>query len=205
MHKSTILFLLTILLILGVLSLNSIIENSKNLSLKSASYSPGRAQNLEPEIKLSTPALEPVSFSIPALKLSSITIESVGLDDESKMDIPEDDNNVAWYNLGVKPGEPGNAVIAGHYDKQSGDPAVFYNIGKLKPGDELIVTDESGKNLTFLVKGIRSYKLEDFPLTEVFGLHDQPRLNLITCEGEYDDSSKLYSHRFVVYSELKNI
>lgn len=205
MHKSTILFLLTAVLILGLVVINNLLPASIKPSLKSASDLSVPIQSPEGEVTLSTPALEPVSFSIPALGITGITIESVGLDDESKMDIPKDDNNVAWYNLGVKPGEPGNAVIAGHYDKQSGDPAVFYNIGKLKPGDELIVTDESGKNLIFLVSEIRSYKLEDFPLTEVFGLHEEPRLNLITCEGEYDDTSKLYSHRLVVYSELKNI
>lgn len=151
-----------------------------------------------------TLALEPASFSIPSLGLTNIKVESVGLDDENKMDIPRDENNVAWYNLGSKPGELGNAVIAGHYDKKSGAPAVFFDINKLKSGDELIVTDRAGKQLRFKVTEVKSYQLEDFPLDEVFGLGNKPRLNLITCEGQFDTSSRLYSHRLVVYSELKS-
>lgn len=147
---------------------------------------------------------EPISFSIPSLDISNVEIESVGLDKENKMDIPKDENNVAWYNLGVKPGEVGNAVIAGHFDKKTGDPAVFYEINKLKPGDELIVKDAKGNNLTFAVTEVKTFELEKFPLQEVFGLNPKPRLNLITCEGSYNPSSKLYSHRLVVFSELKS-
>lgn len=152
----------------------------------------------------SNDALEPVQFSIPSLDVESVEVESVGLDKENKMDIPKNENNVAWYNLGVKPGEMGNAVIAGHYDKKSGDPSVFYDINKLKKGDELVVTDAKGKKLTFEVTEVKTYELSKFPLEEVFGKNSKPRLNLITCEGNFDTNSKLYSHRLVVYSELKS-
>jgi len=148
--------------------------------------------------------LEPVSFSIPKLGIEGVEIESVGLDKQNRMDIPKGEDNVAWYNLGAKPGENGNAVIAGHFDKKTGAPAVFYNIGKLVPGDELITTDRSGKESKFIVTQVVTYPLETFPLEEVFGLSNKQRLNLITCEGTYNKSSKLYSHRLVVYSELQN-
>lgn len=150
------------------------------------------------------PILEPVSFSIPSLNVENVEVESVGLDKENKMDIPKDENNVAWYNLGAKPGEAGNAVIAGHYDKKTGDPSVFYEINKLKPGDELIVKDAKGNNLIFAVTEVKTFELSKFPLQEVFGMSSKPRLNLITCEGNYNADSKLYSHRLVVYSELKS-
>ncbi len=146
----------------------------------------------------------PSTFSIPKLGVNNVEVESVGLDKESKMDIPKDEDNVAWYNLGAKPGERGNAVIAGHFDNKDGSPSVFYDINKLKPGDELKVKDKDGKEYIYAVTEVKTYELTEFPLIEVFGAGDKPMLNLITCEGEYDKSSKLYSHRLVVYSELQS-
>ena len=184
-------------------SVSSFTQTQSRPILNAASVSPDPSSDVRGLTSVSD-ALEPVSFSIPSLGVDSVEVESVGLDKENKMDIPKDENNVAWYNLGVRPGEVGNAVIAGHYDKKSGDPSVFYDINKLKSGDELVVTDAKGKKLTFAVTDVKTYELNKFPLEEVFGKNSKPRLNLITCEGNYDTSSKLYSHRLVVYSELKS-
>ena len=79
---------------------------------------------------------------------------------------------------------------------------VFAKLDELEKCDELLVTDENGKNLKFKVTETASYKLEEFPLKAVFGANTKSRLNLITCEGVFDKSSRLYSHRLVVYSEL---
>lgn len=163
-------------------------------------------QNINPteEIIKPDPAVEPVGFSIPTLGIENVMVESVGLNDKKAMDIPKDENNAAWYNLGAKPGELGNAVIAAHYDNKDGSPSVFYDIKKLKPGDELIVKDKNGKDLTFAVTDVKTYELEKFPLQEVFGASSKARLNLITCEGTFNTKSRLYSHRLVVFSELKS-
>lgn len=155
-------------------------------------------------ISSSAEAKEPISFSMSALGIENVIVESVGLDSENKMDVPKNSDNVGWYNLGAKPGQKGSVVMAGHLDKKTGEPAVFYDIKKLKPGDELKITDADDKEFTYLVTKIQSYELSKFPLQEVFGSNDKARLNLITCEGTFDKNSDLYSHRLVVYSELKS-
>ncbi len=66
----------------------------------------------------------PVKIKVPKIDIEA-DIESVALDDHGRMDVPQNVLNVAWYNLGVKPGQKGNAVFAGHYDKPDGSPAVF--------------------------------------------------------------------------------
>jgi sortase A len=136
------------------------------------------------------PVKEPSFISIPKINVRA-RVEQVGLDE----------NNAGWYKLGVRPGETGNSVIAAHYDKKDGSPAVFYSLSGLEKGDEIIVEDGDGKETRFLVTKTASYPLESFPLQEVFGKSDKQMLNLITCEGVYDKSSKLYSHRLVVFSE----
>jgi sortase A len=49
---------------------------------------------------------------------------------------------------------------------------------------------------------VERYPYNQFPLTEVFGDAEIPRLNLITCNGVWDKNSKNYSDRLVVYSKL---
>ncbi len=52
------------------------------------------------------------------------------------MGVPDNGHDVAWFKLGARPGEEGNAVIAGHVDDQKG-PAIFYHLDKLTKGDEI--------------------------------------------------------------------
>src|SRR5438128_2185263 len=66
----------------------------------------------------------PTTIRIPAIHINA-RVESVGLDSEGHMAVPKVPANVAWYNLGPKPGEDGNAVIDGHIDTITGEPAVF--------------------------------------------------------------------------------
>lgn len=144
---------------------------------------------------------EPVRIQIPEINVDA-EFESVGLDAKRNMDVPKAAENVGWYNLGPKPGEVGSAVAAGHLDDPNGDPAVFWDLIKLKPGDEIKVTDKSGAERTFIVKDIQSYDTDKFPLDEVFADTSGKKLNLITCEGTFDKVAKSYSKRTVVYSEL---
>jgi sortase A len=148
-----------------------------------------------PEIIYKTPII----IRIPSIDVDTY-IESVGLDNESKMDVPQEAMNVGWYNLGFKPGEKGSAVIAGHLDKIDGSPAVFWNLSKIQLGDAINVMDEDGKEFRYVVTDKKEYEAKDVPLQEVFNSTDKARLNLITCAGSYKEKS--YSHRTVVYAEL---
>lgn len=143
----------------------------------------------------------PVKLTIPKLGVIA-SVESVGMDKKGRMDVPKNADNVAWYNLGYKPGDKGSAVMAGHFDKVTGAPAVFYNIEKLEVGDKIIATDVKGKEITFAVTQINKYPYDSFPLQEVFGTSTKRMLNLITCEGQWNSKTKNYSHRTVVYAEM---
>lgn len=148
------------------------------------------------------PAALPQSLAIPKLGVTAV-VEQVGLDKDKNMDVPKDDMNVGWYQYGVKPGEKGNAVIAGHFDTREGTPAVFYQLEKLLPGDEIVVTDTNGGIYTFVIEEINTYKTNKFPIQKVFGKADQPYLQLITCEGVFDKAIKQYNERLVVRAKLQ--
>lgn len=168
-----------------VTSTNQIIQSSKN-----------EADSTEQEAPVGIPEL----IKIPKINVSA-KVEQVGLDEKRAMDVPKEANNAGWYNLGVKPGEAGNAVIDGHLDKESGAPAVFWDVDKLQVGDKIIIVDDKGTERTFSVVKKAEYPYNDFPLQEVFGHSSKSMLNLISCNGKWNSQTHNYSHRTVIYSE----
>lgn len=149
-----------------------------------------------------TPTIaRPASVSIPKIEITA-PIEPVGTDENGKMLLPQDIKVVGWYSKGFKPGEQGNAVIAGHLDSATGEGAIFYNLKIVEPGDEIIINDETGKAYTFTVTDKVIYPYDQVPIDKVFGKSSQKRLNLITCTGIWNPLEKNYSHRTVIFSQL---
>ena len=148
---------------------------------------------------------EPSTIGLPSrLKIPSIGVdahvEHVQTDAAGRMDVPKNSDNVAWYTPGYAPGQTGSAVISGHLDRRGGGRAVFWDLEKIKAGDELIVIDTEGNELKFKVTRTQIYNDKDFPLHEVFNQHGTPYLNLITCEGNFINGA--YDKRLVVFSEM---
>lgn len=140
-----------------------------------------------------------------------LTYRTVGPD--GIMPDPDGADDVAYYNFaawpgkGGAPGQGGNAVFAGHVDsgrkpcKNGTVPppcqAVFWDIGKLQIGDEIEV-----------VIGGTSYKYRvssNAPVHAVTGDWDsivsaraQESITLITCGGDFNPTTREYSHRQVV-------
>lgn len=153
------------------------------------------------------PPPEPVSLELSfRLKIPKINVdakvESVGITSDGIMDIPKDPTTLGWYNLGPRPGEIGTAVIDGHYGLwKNGTPGVFNNLNKLQEGDKLSFEDEKGVITTFVVRESRSYD-PSADTSDVFGSSDgKSHLNLIACEGIWDEASKSYSSRLVVFTD----
>jgi LPXTG-site transpeptidase (sortase) family protein len=145
----------------------------------------------------------PVRFVIPKINVDA-TIEYVGVtSDGSAMDVPKKPADVAWFNLGPRPGEIGSAVIAGHYGWRNNVPAVFDNLRKLIIGDTVYVEDAEGATATFVVREIRTYT-QQADATDVFISSDGlAHLNLITCEGTWSKAQQSYSNRLVVFTDKK--
>jgi sortase (surface protein transpeptidase) len=110
------------------------------------------------------------------------------------MAAPQDVHDVGWYREGPPPGLPGDAVIDGHLDWYSG-PAVFWSLGKLKPGDALQVDYRDGAHVRFQVASLGTYPYNQ-PPPDLFAGGGPARLSLITCAGSWDGSQ--YNKRLVV-------
>lgn len=143
---------------------------------------------------------EPVHITIPKMNISQ-SIEKVGEAKDGAMDIPKNENNVGWWEKGARPGEVGSAVMAGHVDRSTGGPGIFYQLGQLEKGDEVVVRDAEGKERRFAVIDVKTFSEEDFPMDYVFATKDARRLNLITCSGFFNQKKQSYSERTVVFTK----
>ena len=143
----------------------------------------------------------PVRLKIPIINVDA-AIEYVGLTPDGAMDVPKEKerDNVAWFNLGPRPGDNGSATIAGHYGWKDGKESVFDNLYKLRKGDKIYIEDDKGEIVSFVVRESRRYDPQA-DASEVFVSTDgKSHLNLITCEGIWNKVSKSYSQRLVIFT-----
>lgn len=147
------------------------------------------------------PIGSPVRFFIPKIGVDA-PVEAVGTDIQGTMSLPQSLSTVGWYREGFKPGQKGNAVIAGHLDSATGETAIFYHLGNLEPGDTMNVLDEKGAFYTFTVTEKNVYPYNEVPIEYVFGESPNKVLNLITCTGVWNWQTQNYSHRMIVRAVL---
>ncbi len=142
----------------------------------------------------------PKRLTIPALNIDA-AVAYVGNASDGSMDISPNQDDVAWYKLGPRPGEIGSAVIAGHYGSLRGKFSVFSDLSQLKKGDKLQVQDYKERLVTFVVRESRMYN-PTADATDVFNSHDgKIHLNLITCEGAWNNAKESYANRRVVFTD----
>ncbi len=150
--------------------------------------------------RVETVIAAPNQLIIPALDIVA-HVESVGAYRTGRMRSPSNFFNVAWYQEGPRPGEAGNAVIAGHLDNALGLSGVFKDLDKLLPGDDVYVATLSGEEQHFKVVRIAEYHYTEVPINELFGTQEGINLNLVTCAGIWIKREKTYDRRLVVYTQ----
>jgi sortase (surface protein transpeptidase) len=146
----------------------------------------------------------PARLRIPRLAINA-PVERVGVDANNKMGVPRVISDVAWYSggmpyvPGVPPGQPGDAVIAGHKDSIRGRHGVFWSLRNIHPGDKLLVVLQSGARLRFKVTDSVSVSATSNPGNlGLFATTGAPRLTLITCTGRLNASRTDYLDRLIV-------
>ncbi len=156
---------------------------------------------------LPTEPWQPAQIQVPALHINA-PVMSVGQSASGVMDAPVSTaynspywTSVFWDNQGAAPGQAGNMVIAGHVDRVGGDPAVFWSLGSLRPGDMITITTVQGSVYHYVVDGQASYPAS-YPsqdaISAVFGPTGAHHLNLITCSGVWTGNG--YDQRLVIFA-----
>lgn len=129
-------------------------------------------------------------LSIPAIGVNAGII-AVGVTRAGHLAIGNSVRDVYRWRHGVLPGQRGSAVLAGH--TWSKGPGVFDNIGRLRPGNRIIV----GKN-RFTVTRVRKVTgLSREAVAALFSDRGPARLVLITC-GDRNNLTGVYRTRIIV-------
>jgi LPXTG-site transpeptidase (sortase) family protein len=144
-----------------------------------------------------TGSIVPSRLRIPAIGVDS-WIGAAGLRKDGSMNVPDNLWTSSWLASGPRPGQPGNAVIAGH--RGVGTPALFSHLETVKAGDRIYVSDATGNQLIYEVTRVASMDLSTSTQVAVFGPASGQNLVLITCFGRYIPSARTYDHRLVVFS-----
>lgn len=140
-----------------------------------------------------------------------LTYRVVGPDGVMPNPVGADDvayyNFDAWPGKGGAPGLGGNAVFAGHVDSgstackngtvQPPCEAVFWDIGKLVVGDvvEVVV---GGTTYSYSVTSNAPVSAVSGDWDSIVSARAQETITLITCGGDFNPTTREYTHRQVV-------
>jgi len=141
----------------------------------------------------------PLRLVIPSIGVDA-RVEARGLDAERNLATPDDYRDVAWYDRGPRPGEPGNAIVNGHVNWWTGD-AVFTRLGRLRAGDIVRVVRADGGMVTFRVTASRTVDA-NARLGSLFAPSASSTLTLITCSGIWNPLTQSDTQRLLVSTVL---
>lgn len=142
----------------------------------------------------------PIRLKIPVINVDAV-IRYSGLTPDGAMGTADGVNEVAWYQLGPRPGEIGSAVIAGHYGFFNGNESIFNGLSTLNKGDKIQIIDEKEATITFIVQGSQRYN-PTADASSIFKSNDgKAHLNLITCDGTWENAEQTYSDRLVIFAD----
>lgn len=130
---------------------------------------------------------------------------AVGLAGDGAVGVPPAGKplTAAWYDRGPAPGQAGPAVITGHVDSRfaPGNRAAFYELGAVRPGDDVDVARADRRVAVFRVDSVALVPKAGFPTRDVYGPTGYAALRLITCGGHYDRRTG-YADNVIVYAHL---
>jgi LPXTG-site transpeptidase (sortase) family protein len=139
-------------------------------------------------------------LAIPAIHVDA-PVSDKGVDAQGVMQDPNGPDDVAYYTFSGKPGfGPGNnAVFGGHVDYYPHRTAVFWDLDKLKPGDEVDVRLQDGTVYSYRVTDAVVYPADSAPVQQILADTPQESVTLITCNGTFSGGG--YNNRLVVRAQ----
>ena len=143
------------------------------------------------------PEVPPAALVIDDLGISKEVLP-VGLNDDGSMEVP-DVSDIGWYLHGATPGHPGATVLVAHvwWHKTAGP---FHRLGTLEPGARIEVDREDDTVHEYVVVERTMYDKDSLP-ADLWRKTGPETLVLITCGGEFDNSTRRYKQNIVVYAD----
>jgi hypothetical protein len=151
---------------------------------------------------------------IPTLgvKAPLVPTGAVGAAETASLTIPADIHTVGWWDGTVsdgdgviqedapRPGQPGVALIAGHIDSAVAGPGALYDLGELRPGDDVEIIDSRGRSSDWVVSAPPQSRLKTELPSSLWVTTGAPKLALVTCGGPFDTLTGHYLDNVIVWA-----
>lgn len=127
-------------------------------------------------------------------------IVAVGLTSAGAMDTPKTLWQVGRYDKGAVVGANGTAVLVGH-SGAPGQVGVFEHIDRIQVGDIVTYTRVDGTTISFRATSSQAYPVNDDTARLLVAATTKSSLNLISCFGKWNASTKEYDQRWIVKAQ----
>jgi LPXTG-site transpeptidase (sortase) family protein len=152
-----------------------------------------------------TPASPVERLIIPAIQVDAPVMTKI-VSSDRRMPDPEDPRSVIWYDfsaipgLGGRPGGGGNSVLAGHFEYHDFGPAVFWNLGNLRQGDEIDLRLQDGTEYRYAARSNDVVDATSASWDDIVASTSEESVTLITCAGTFDPLTQTYNQRRIVWA-----
>lgn len=128
-------------------------------------------------------------------------VVKVGVKSDNELRAPNNIFDVGWYENSSKPGQPGAALMDAHVHGPT-KPGAFYNLKLLNVGDEIEVERGDGSKIKYKVAATETVPYQQVDMAKMMRPYTNSKqgLNLITCGGAYNKTTKTYEQRTLVYA-----
>jgi LPXTG-site transpeptidase (sortase) family protein len=130
-------------------------------------------------------------------------VQSVGVDQNQKIAVPNNVHLAAWFKDSALPGDNGLAIIDGHVSGKTTD-GVFKNLNALQKGDTFKIEKGDGRIVEYVV--FKTASVPEAQASAILFSQDpslSSQLNLITCGGQFNKQSQQYSDRVIISAQIK--
>lgn len=159
-----------------------------------------RAAACAAEPVLAAPAPRPAWIEIPSVEISA-PVAAVGEQADGDIESPEDPQRVGWDRRTARAGQPGNSVMSGATGWWQ-KPAVLEALGRLRPGDSILVRGENGTPYGYTIEWNKSFPGTRTPLASVLEESEDTILTLAVCGGAQEVPRGACADRRVIRARL---
>jgi sortase A len=148
-------------------------------------------------------ATDPKYIAIPAINITNTPILKLGLTKTGQINVPDNIYETGWYDGSSEPGQAGAMFIYGHVSSWQAN-GIFYNLKKLKAGDQVTIVRGDNKTYIYQVVSTKIYAYNNVDMNQVLAPVDssKPGLNLMTCTGQVIKGTSEFNERLVVFTSL---
>jgi Sortase domain len=141
----------------------------------------------------------PIALGIDRLKLVGAPVVPVAVTDQGEFDVPPTANDIGWYSIGPRPGDPGATVLAAHVNWK-GKAGAFARLGTMELGDIIEIGGDNGTIKRYVVTERLQVGKQTLPFDRIWRYDGQEELVLITCGGAFNPSVRQFVDNIIVFA-----